>query len=104
MNVWAVCEATVPVLSAVATLAMEDKSKQPASLTLMAGPINPHAIAKSEVSECGRTLNFEGVSRQPDHRTLSARYDGAGREVYPSFRQIDGFKWLNAPEHLAKLT
>jgi len=81
-HVVAVCQPAVPVLAAVALMAAQDDPAQPASLTLMAGPIdtrvNPNRV--NEMADRKPLSYFEKrlIARVP------ARYPGAGRKVYPA--------------------
>jgi hypothetical protein len=97
-HVLAVCQPAVPVLAAVALLAEADDPAQPASVTLMAGPIdtrvNPNRV---NTSACGKPLSwFE--RRLID--TVPGRYAGAGRRVYPGVVQLTAFMSMNPKRHL----
>jgi poly(3-hydroxybutyrate) depolymerase len=97
-HVLAVCQPAVPVLAAVALLAEDDDPAQPASVTLMAGPIdtriNPNRV---NTSACGKPLSwFE--RRVVD--TVPRRYAGAGRRVYPGVVQLTAFMSMNPKRHL----
>jgi polyhydroxyalkanoate depolymerase len=98
-HVLAVCQPAVPVLAAVALLAEADDPAQPASLTLMAGPIdtrvNPNRV---NTSACGKPLSwFE--RRLID--TVPGRYAGAGRRVYPGVVQLTAFMSMNPRRHVS---
>ena len=97
-HVLAVCQPAVPVLAAVALLAEAGDPAQPASVTLMAGPIdtrvNPNRV---NTSACGKPLSwFE--RRLID--TVPGRYAGAGRRVYPGVVQLTAFMSMNPRRHL----
>ena len=97
-HVVAVCQPAVPVLAAVALLAADDDEAQPASLTLIAGPIdtriNPNRV--NGLAEAKPLTYFE--SRVIT--TVPARYPGAGRRVYPGFVQLAAFMSMNRRRHL----
>jgi polyhydroxyalkanoate depolymerase len=97
-HVLAVCQPTVGVLAAVAVMAQGRHPGQPASMTLMAGPIdtrlNPtkvNALAKSKPIEW-----FERNLISP----VPARLPGAGRRVYPGFVQLTAFVSMNLDRHV----
>ena len=97
-HVIAVCQPSVPVLAAVAVMAAANDPFQPASMTLMGGPIdtrkNPTAVNK--MAE-GKTLDW--------FRTkviMSVPWPNAGvsRAVYPGFMQLSGFMTMNLDRHV----
>ena len=97
-HIVAVCQPTVAALTAVAVMAAEDDPAQPASMTLMAGPIdtciNPTAVnelAKSKPIEWFES-NLVGV--------VPARHAGSGRHVYPGFMQLTAFMNMNLQRHV----
>jgi poly(3-hydroxybutyrate) depolymerase len=98
-HVLAVCQPAVPVLAAVALLAAADDPAQPASLTLMAGPVdtrvNPNRV--NTAAESKPLSHFE--RRLID--TVPARYAGAGRRVYPGVVQLTAFMSMNVKRHLS---
>jgi poly(3-hydroxybutyrate) depolymerase len=97
-HVVAVCQPAVPVLAAVALLAAADDPAQPASLTLMAGPVdtrvNPNRV--NTAAESKPLSHFE--RRLID--TVPARYAGRGRRVYPGVVQLTAFMSMNAKRHI----
>ncbi len=96
-HVMAVCQPSVPVLAATAVMAAEDCEFQPASLTLMGGPIdtrrNPTVVnnlaEKKPIEWFERTV----ISRVPFPNP------GAMRKVYPGFVQLTGFMTMNLDRH-----
>lgn len=97
-HVVAVCQPAVPVLAAVALLAQDDDAAQPASMTLIAGPIdtriNPNRI---NLTACRTPL---GSFERRVVTTVPRRYAGAGRRVYPGFVQLAAFMSMNRKRHL----
>lgn len=98
-HVLAVCQPTVPVLMAVSVMAEDDHPAQPATMTLMAGPIDTR-INPTEVNRLatGKPLSwFEKnvVGYVP------LRYPGALRRVYPGFLQISAFMSMNMGRHVS---
>ncbi|RFU21179.1 polyhydroxyalkanoate depolymerase [Geodermatophilus marinus] len=97
-HVVAVCQPAVPVLAAVALLAAAGDPAEPASVTLMAGPVdtrvNPNRV---NASAAGKPLTwFE--RRVVD--TVPRRYPGAGRRVYPGVVQLTAFMSMNPKRHV----
>lgn len=100
-HVIAVCQPTVPTLAAVALMAEESNPAQPASMTLMAGPIDCR-INPSEVNRLATSKPIEWFERN----VISAvplRYRGALRKVYPGFLQITAFMSMNPGRHAYSL-
>ena len=96
-NVIAVCQPCVAALAAVALMSEDQHPATPASLTLMAGPIDCR-ISPTEVNKLATTKPIEWfeshlISRVPlGHR-------GAGRRVYPGFVQLSAFMSMNRERH-----
>ncbi|MGQ0464567.1 MAG: polyhydroxyalkanoate depolymerase [Sporichthyaceae bacterium] len=97
-HVVSVCQPAVPVLAAVSLLAADDDPAQPASMTLIAGPIdtrvNPNRI--NLMAERRPLSSFE----KRLITTVPGRYAGAGRKVYPGFVQLAAFMSMNRKRHL----
>ncbi len=93
------CQAAVPALCAAALMA-EDKDKcRPATLSLLAGPIdvriNPNALIK-------RSQRLPQAIMKMHIHTVPKGYPGAGRNVYPGYMQLMGFVSLNLRNHVRK--
>ncbi|MBV9521795.1 MAG: polyhydroxyalkanoate depolymerase, partial [Alphaproteobacteria bacterium] len=95
----AVCQPSVPVLAAVSLMAAEGDPAQPASMTLMGGPIDtrrnptqPNRLATSRPLEWFERSVIE---------TVPARFPGAFRRVYPGFLQLAGFMTMNLDRHVS---
>jgi poly(3-hydroxybutyrate) depolymerase len=97
-HVIAVCQPSVPVLAAVALLAADNDPAQPASMTLMGGPIdtrrNPTVVNKLATSRPLAWFERNVVG------TVPARYPGQFRRVYPGFLQLAGFMTMNLDRHV----
>jgi poly(3-hydroxybutyrate) depolymerase len=94
----AVCQPSVPVLAAVSLMAAEGDPVQPATMTLMGGPIDtrrnptqPNLLATSRPLEWFERSVIE---------TVPARFPGAFRRVYPGFLQLAGFMTMNLDRHI----
>lgn len=97
VHVIAVCQPTVPTLAAAARLAAEKSKVQPASLTLMGGPVDVRA-AETEVTEFAHKHSITWFSRNMIGR-VPRQYPGAGRFVYPGFLQLASFVSMNPEKH-----
>jgi poly(3-hydroxybutyrate) depolymerase len=93
----AVCQPTVPTLAAVARLAAEKSKAQPASLTLMGGPVDVRA-AETDVTQFAHKHSIDWFSRHMVGR-VPRQYPGAGRFVYPGFLQLASFVSMNPEKH-----
>src|SRR3954470_902705 len=98
-HVVAVCQPAVPVLAAVALLAADGDAAQPASVTLMAGPVDTR-VNPNRINEMAATKPLESFERRLID-TVPARYPGAGRRVYPGVVQLTAFMSMNPKRHLS---
>ncbi|HZZ61275.1 MAG TPA: polyhydroxyalkanoate depolymerase [Roseiarcus sp.] len=96
-HVVAICQATVPALAAAAIIAQRGDAFQPASLTLMAGPIDVRA-ASTSVNTFARAKPIEWF-RDNLIRVVPPIYEGRGRRIYPGFLQLCAFMSLNPGRH-----
>ncbi len=96
----AVCQPAVPTLIAAAIMAQSNDPAQPASMTLMGGPIDVRA-AKTQVTELAekRSLNW---FKNSVIATVPVYYPGAMRAVYPGFVQLTGFMSMNMDRHVGE--
>jgi poly(3-hydroxybutyrate) depolymerase len=98
LNVIAVCQPAVPVLAAVALLAADNDPAQPATMTLMGGPIDTR-VNPTVVNELATSRPLSWFERSVI-ATVPARYSGAFRRVYPGFLQLAGFMTMNLDRHV----
>ena len=97
-NVIAVCQPCVAALAAVALMSEDQHPATPASLTLMAGPIDCR-ISPTEVNKLATTKPIEWFR----NNLISAvpwRHGGGGRSVYPGFVQLSAFMSMNQDRHV----
>ena len=96
-HVMAVCQPAVPALAAAALMAKRDMAVQPASLTLMGGPIdtrrNPTAVNKLAMQKSLSWFERNVVTVVPFPQ------GGFMRRVYPGFIQLSGFMTMNLERH-----
>lgn len=97
-NVVAVCQPCVAALAAVALMSEDDHPATPASLTLMAGPIDcrisPTAVNALATSKPIAWFANNLIS------TVPPRHAGGGRRVYPGFLQLSAFIAMNRERHV----
>jgi poly(3-hydroxybutyrate) depolymerase len=94
----AVCQPTVAALAAVSLMAADDHPAQPASMTLMAGPLDTR-INPTKVNALAKSKPIEWFERN----LISAvpiGFAGAHRRVYPGFMQLTAFMAMNLGRHL----
>lgn len=96
-NVVAVCQPCVSALAAVALMSEDDHPATPASLTLMAGPIDcrisPTVVNELATSRPIRWFEKHLISQVP------WPHAGGGRRVYPGFVQLAAFMSMNRQRH-----
>jgi polyhydroxyalkanoate depolymerase len=97
-HVVAVCQPCVQSLAACAIMSEDDNPATPASMTLMAGPIDCR-INPTKVNELATTKPIEWFESQLI-ATVPNRYKGAGRRVYPGFVQLTAFMSMNMDRHV----
>jgi poly(3-hydroxybutyrate) depolymerase len=97
-NVIAVCQPCVAALAAVALMSEDQHPATPASLTLMAGPIDcrisPTAVNKLAMTKPIAWFEKNLISSVP------WRHGGGGRRVYPGFVQLSAFMSMNKDRHV----
>jgi poly(3-hydroxybutyrate) depolymerase len=96
-HVLAVCQPCVSAFAATALMAEDDHPATPASLTLMAGPID----CRVNPTEVNRLATSKPISwfRQNLISTVPWLHGGAGRRVYPGFVQLSAFMNMNRERH-----
>jgi len=97
-HVMAVCQPCVQVLAAVALMAEDRNPATPASMTLMAGPIDAR-VSPTAVNHLARGRPISWFERNVIDR-VPPRFAGRGRRVYPGFVQLASFVAMNPERHL----
>ncbi len=92
-----ICQPTVACLVATSLLAEEEDPCVPASLTLMAGPIDTR-VNPTKVNELAQSKPFEWFKKNLIN-VVPAQFAGAGRRVYPGFIQLSAFMNMNLERH-----
>lgn len=93
-----VCQPCAHAFAAVAVMAQTNHRAQPASMTLMAGPIDTR-INPTRVNELATTHSIEWFERNLISR-VPWGFKGAGRRVYPGFVQLTAFMAMNPKRHV----
>ena len=94
-----VCQASVPLICAIAAMESLGDPDTPQSMVLMGGPIdprvNPTAVNKLAVKR--------GIGWFKQHciHTVPFPNAGMGRRVYPGFLQLSGFMAMNIERHVS---
>ena len=97
-HVIAVCQPCVAALAAVALMSEDQHPAIPASLTLMAGPIDCR-ISPTAVNKLANEKPIEWF-RSHLISTVPWSHAGAGRQVYPGFVQLSAFMSMNKERHV----
>jgi poly(3-hydroxybutyrate) depolymerase len=95
----AVCQPSVPVLAATSLMAAGNEACQPASITLMGGPIDTRQNP-TEVNNFAKQHTLEWFERHVITH-VPPPHAGVMRRVYPGFMQLAGFMSMNWDRHLA---
>jgi poly(3-hydroxybutyrate) depolymerase len=97
-HVVAVCQPCVSAIAAAAIMCEDNHPARPASLTLMAGPIDTRVVP-TKVNEFATGRSLEWFERNMiSHVPL--RCSGAFRRVYPGFVQVLSFVSMNLDRHV----
>ena len=94
----AVCQPCPLLLAATALMAEDSNPATPASLVLMAGPVDT-SINPTKVNDLAREHSIKWFERNLV-TPVPRRYAGAHRRVYPGFLQLSAFVTMNLPRHV----
>lgn len=97
-HVVAVCQPCVQTLIAAALMNEDHHPCAPASMTLMAGPIDTR-VAPTEVNKLANEKSIEWFERNLIS-TVPGQFKGKGRRVYPGFIQLTAFMAMNLDRHI----
>jgi polyhydroxyalkanoate depolymerase len=92
-----VCQPTVACLAATSVMAEESDPCVPASLTLMAGPIDTRS-SPTQVNELSMSKDIEWFENNLIG-VVPFQFQGSGRRVYPGFIQLMAFMNMNVDRH-----
>jgi poly(3-hydroxybutyrate) depolymerase len=94
----AICQPSVSALAAAAIMSEDDHPARPASLTLMAGPIDTR-IAPTKVNEFASSKPLAWFTDNLINY-VPVQCAGAFRQVYPGFVQLTAFVSMNLERHI----
>jgi len=96
-HVMAVCQPCMPVLAAVALMAADNHDCEPASMTLMGGPID----VRKNPTKVNQLASSRPLSWFENNVIVSVPFPNKGfmRRVYPGFLQLAGFMSMNLDRH-----
>ncbi|MGT2435466.1 polyhydroxyalkanoate depolymerase [Bradyrhizobium betae] len=94
----AICQPSVSALAAAAIMCEDNHPSRPATLTLMAGPIDTR-IQPTRVNEFAKSKPIEWFEQNLiNYVPMQCR--GALRKVYPGFVQLTAFVSMNLERHI----
>src|SRR6201984_1924417 len=94
----AICQPSVSALAAAAIMCEDDHPARPATLTLMAGPIDTR-IQPTKVNEFAKRKPIEWFANNLINY-VPVQCKGAFRQVYPGFVQLTAFVSMNLERHI----
>ncbi|ARN82629.1 polyhydroxyalkanoate depolymerase [Methylocystis bryophila] len=94
-----VCQASVPLICAVAAMEAAEDPHIPASMVLMGGPIDPR-VNPTAVNRLAQKRGIRWFKQHCIH-TVPFPHAGWGRSVYPGFLQLSGFMAMNIERHVS---
>ncbi|MGY3235352.1 MULTISPECIES: polyhydroxyalkanoate depolymerase [unclassified Bradyrhizobium] len=94
----AICQPSVSALAAAAIMCEGNHPSRPATLTLMAGPIDTR-IQPTKVNEFAKSKSIEWFERNLINY-VPVQCRGALRKVYPGFVQLTAFVSMNLERHI----
>ena len=92
-----ICQPTVACLAATSLLAEDSDPCVPASLTLMAGPIDTR-VNPTAVNALAQSKPYDWFEKNLIN-IVPGQFAGAGRRVYPGFIQLSAFMNMNLERH-----
>src|SRR5689334_2571282 len=94
----AICQPSVSALAAAAVMCEDDHPARPATLTLMAGPIDTR-IQPTKVNEFAKSKPIDWFEQNLINY-VPVQCRGALRKVYPGFVQLTAFVSMNLERHI----
>ncbi|WP_216207246.1 polyhydroxyalkanoate depolymerase [Polynucleobacter sp. Latsch14-2] len=92
-----VCQPTVACLAATAIMSEDKSSYAPASMTLMAGPLDVR-MSPTKVNELATSKPISWFEEKLIG-VIPSQFNGTGRRVYPGFLQLMAFMSMNPDRH-----
>jgi polyhydroxyalkanoate depolymerase len=97
VHLMGICQPAVACLAAASVMSEDGDPAAPASLILLAGPVDTR-VNPSRVGAFAQRQSIQMLERTVIHR-VPRRYGGAGRRVYPGFIQVGGFMSMDPRRH-----
>ncbi|HRD78519.1 MAG TPA: polyhydroxyalkanoate depolymerase [Hyphomicrobiaceae bacterium] len=99
VHVFAVCQPSVPVMAAIASMEADNDPAVPRTVTLAGGPID----TRHNPTVVNALAEKRGIDWFQNNVVTSVPWPcrGFGRMVYPGFLQLSGFMTMNLDRHLA---
>ena len=94
-----VCQASVPLIAAIAQLEATNDPDAPESMILMGGPIDTR-VNPTAVNKLAEQRGIDWFKRHCIH-TVPFPNIAMGRQVYPGFLQLSGFMAMNIERHVS---
>jgi polyhydroxyalkanoate depolymerase len=94
----AICQPSVSALAAAAIMCEDNHPSRPATLTLMAGPIDTR-IQPTKVNEFAKSKPIDWFEKNLINY-VPVQCKGAFRKVYPGFVQLTAFVSMNLERHI----
>jgi poly(3-hydroxybutyrate) depolymerase len=93
-----ICQPAVACIATAAIMAEDDDPAQPASLILLAGPVDTR-VNPGKINRITARQSMKVLERTMLH-SVPRGHAGAGRRVYPGFVQVSGFMSMDPRRHL----
>src|SRR4029077_18699080 len=97
-HIVAICQPSVSALAACAIMSEDNHPARPASLTLMAGPIDTR-IQPTKVNDFAKSKPLKWFEDNLINY-VPVQCKGAFRQVYPGFVQLTAFVSMNLERHI----
>jgi polyhydroxyalkanoate depolymerase len=98
VHLMAICQPAVACLAAASVMSEDGDPCAPASLILLAGPVDTR-VNPSRVSRFAARQSISMLERTMIH-PVPQQHAGAGRRVYPGFVQVAGFIGMDPRRHV----
>lgn len=98
LHVFSVCQPSVPVMAAIATMEANGDPNVPHSVVLAGGPIDTR-VSPTAVNQLAEKKGVDWFRRNVIH-SVPWPSVGFGRKVYPGFLQLTGFMTMNLDRHM----
>ncbi|QGM93292.1 polyhydroxyalkanoate depolymerase [Methylocystis rosea] len=94
-----VCQASVPLICAIAAMEADNDPDVPESMVLVGGPIDTR-VNPTAVNKLAQQRGMDWFRSHCIH-SVPFPHAGMGRQVYPGFLQLSGFMSMNFERHIS---